>query len=67
MKLEFYWQIFDKYSYITYNEIRPVESELFHADTHDKANSPFSPFCELAYKRLILTHYKTFYVYWGFL
>jgi hypothetical protein len=35
-------------------KIRPVGSELFHADgqmdRHDEANSRFSQFCESAYK-----------------
>jgi len=32
MKLEFSWQSFEKYSNINFMKIRPVGSELFHAD-----------------------------------
>jgi len=32
MKLEFSQQLFEKYSYIKFHEIRPVGAELFHAD-----------------------------------
>ena len=48
MKLEFYWQIFEKYSNIKLHENQPVEAKLFHADRqmdrHDKAKSYYLQF-----------------------
>jgi len=32
MQLEFSRQIFEKYSYIKFNEVRTVGAELFHED-----------------------------------
>jgi hypothetical protein len=56
MKLEFSWQIFEKYFSIKFHEIHPVEAELFHVDgqmdSHDKANSHFSQFWKFAWKLL---------------
>ena len=52
MKLEFCWQIFEKYS-SDFMKIRPVGAELFRADgqtdRHDEANSRF---CKRAWKGL---------------
>jgi hypothetical protein len=50
MKSQSLWQIFEKYSNIKFNENRPIESELFHADglngkqrnKHDEADSGLS-------------------------
>ena len=59
MKLEFYRQILEEYSNIKFHEIRPLGTELFHADRrterHDEANSRFSQFCEHAYKSRKMT------------
>ena len=48
IKLEFCRQIFEKYSNIKYNEIRPVEAGLFHVDRRrdrqDESSSRFSQF-----------------------
>jgi hypothetical protein len=50
MKLEFPWQIFEKYSPSKFTEHRPVWADLFHAggrmDRHDESNSRFSQICE---------------------
>jgi len=57
MKLEFYRQIFEKYSVLSkFMKICPVGAELFHADRrtdrHDEANSRFPQFCERDYELL---------------
>jgi len=45
-------EIFEKLKISNFMKIRPVETELFHADTqadrHDEANSRFSQICENA-------------------
>ena len=48
MKFEFYGHIFSKKksSSITFHEIRPVGTVLFHADGHEEADSCFTQFCE---------------------
>jgi hypothetical protein len=46
MKLGFSGQIFKKNLKISnFMQIRPVVAELFHADSHDEANSHFSQLC----------------------
>ena len=54
MKTEFSRQIFENYSNINFQKIRPVGAEMFHADgqadRHDDANSCFSQSCEDAWK-----------------
>ena len=48
MKLEFFRQIFEKYANKNFTKIRPVGTELFHAnrltdghsDRHDEAKAP---------------------------
>jgi len=50
MKLEFSWQIFEKYSNLM--EIIPVEAELFHADGRTDMTSRFSQFCERAWEEV---------------
>jgi hypothetical protein len=56
MKLEFCWQVFEKYSPSNSTEHPPVGADLFHADgktdRHDDANNRFSQFCESASKSL---------------
>jgi hypothetical protein len=53
MKLEFFLQIFEKYSNSEFHKNSSSE-RLFHAhrraDRHDEANSRCSQFCELAQK-----------------
>jgi hypothetical protein len=48
MELEFSRQIYEKFSNIKFNGVRPVEAELFHVaeDRHGEANSRFSQLCE---------------------
>ena len=48
MKLEYSWQIFEKYSYIKFHENMSSRAELFHAERHDKANRRFPQFYESA-------------------
>jgi len=68
MNLEFYRQIFEKYSYVTYNKNPVLWNPGCSMQTRvTKLKSRFSQLCELAHKRLISTTYKNFYVYWGFL
>jgi len=42
--------MFEKYAHMKFNEIRPMEAELFYADRrtdrHDEAYNHLSQFCE---------------------
>jgi len=52
MNLEFFRQIFEKYSISNFMKIRPVGAKLFHADRrtdrNDETHSRFPQFCERA-------------------
>jgi hypothetical protein len=52
MKLEFSRQIFEKAEILNFIKIRPVGTELFHAnrrtDGHNERNSRLLQFCERA-------------------
>jgi len=50
-KLEFSWQIFEKYSNIKFHENPSIGAEMFHAGRHDDANRRFPQFCERVQSR----------------
>jgi len=54
--LEFSWHIFKKYSNIKFHENPFRASWVVACDRHDKANSHFLQFCELAFKAA--THFN---------